>query len=82
MAPRISVVIDNHNYGRFLRAAIDSILAQRLGITGGPLAAIARINLNDVGFWIVGLFAATWVVALIVWRLGRIEERWSASLTD
>lgn len=29
MAPRISVVIDNHNYGRFLSAAIDSILAQR-----------------------------------------------------
>ncbi len=30
MAPKVSVVIDNHNYGRFLRAAIDSILAQRL----------------------------------------------------
>ena len=61
---------------------IVSILTQKLGITGGPLATIARINLNDVGFWIVGLFAATWVLALIVWRLGRIEERWSASLTD
>lgn len=32
MAPRISVVIDNHNYGRFLRAAIDSILAQKLEV--------------------------------------------------
>lgn len=28
MAPRFSVVIDNHNYGRFLRAAIDSALSQ------------------------------------------------------
>ena len=32
MAPRISVVVDNHNYGRFLRAAIDSILAQGLEV--------------------------------------------------
>ncbi len=59
-----------------------SVLAEKLDITGGPLAAIARIDLNDVGFWIVGLFAATWALALVVWRLGRIEERWSTSLTD
>ncbi|MFA6315895.1 MAG: glycosyltransferase [Elusimicrobiota bacterium] len=26
--PRVSVVIDNHNYGRFLSAAVDSVLAQ------------------------------------------------------
>ena len=26
--PRVSVVIDNHNYGRFLPEAIDSVLAQ------------------------------------------------------
>jgi glycosyltransferase involved in cell wall biosynthesis len=28
MAPKISVVIDNYNYGRFLSAAIESVLAQ------------------------------------------------------
>jgi len=26
---------------------------------------------------IVGLFVVTWLVALAVWRFGRIEERWS-----
>jgi len=31
---------------------------------------------------IVALFVATWVVALVIWRLGRIEERWSARLKD
>lgn len=30
MAPRVSVLIDNHNYGRFLGEAIDSVLAQGL----------------------------------------------------
>ena len=34
------------------------------------------------GFVIVGLFVATWAIALSVWRLGRIEERWSADLED
>ena len=29
---------------------------------------------------IVGLFVVTWVVALAVWRYGRIEERWSRHL--
>jgi glycosyltransferase involved in cell wall biosynthesis len=31
MAPKVSVVVDNHNYGRFLPDALDSVLAQGLG---------------------------------------------------
>jgi nickel/cobalt transporter (NiCoT) family protein len=31
---------------------------------------------------IVGMFVATWVLALSIWRYGRIEERWSAHLKD
>ena len=30
MAPKISVVIDNYNYGRFLEETLDSILAQEI----------------------------------------------------
>jgi high-affinity nickel-transport protein len=33
-----------------------------------------------VGYGIVALFVLTWVVALAVWRFGRIEQRWSASV--
>jgi high-affinity nickel-transport protein len=29
---------------------------------------------------IVGLFVATWAVALVVWRVARIEEHWSARM--
>ena len=57
-----------------------SILTDKLGITSGPLAAIAGLDLNYVGFVIVGLFVLTWVVALLVWRYGRIEEKWNAEL--
>ena len=54
-----------------------SILADQLGITSGPLAAVAGLDLNHVGYAIVGLFVATWVVALAVWRFAGIEEKWS-----
>jgi nickel/cobalt transporter (NiCoT) family protein len=57
-----------------------SVLADELDITSGPLAVVARIPLDYAGYAIVALFVLTWAVALSVWRWGRIEERWSASL--
>ena len=57
-----------------------SILTERLKITSGPLAAVGQLDLNVVGFAIVGLFVLTWVIALSIWRFGRIEEKWNAHL--
>ena len=57
-----------------------SVLAAKLGITTGLLARIGSFDLNSVGYWIVGLFILTWAVALVVWRLGHIEQRWDARL--
>ncbi len=57
-----------------------SILTDQFDITSGPLAAIGHLDLNQVGYVIVGLFVVTWVVALVVWRFARIEEKWSAGL--
>ncbi len=37
------------------------------------------LDLNIVGFVIIGLFALTWVGALAIWRFGRFEERWAIS---
>jgi high-affinity nickel-transport protein len=61
---------------------LTSILTDKLDITSGPLAAVGSLDLQDVGFWIVGLFVVTWVVALAVWRFGRIEERWGENLPE
>jgi high-affinity nickel-transport protein len=57
-----------------------SILTDKLGIDSGPLATIGNLNLNLVGYAIVGLFVLTWVVALGVWKYGGIEEKWSANI--
>jgi high-affinity nickel-transport protein len=57
-----------------------SVFADRLRLTGGVWGWVSGIDLNMVGYVLVGLFVATWVIALAVWRLGRIEERWTARL--
>ena len=48
------------------------------------LASIAgvfpNVDMNTVGLAIVGLFVATWAVAIAVWRLARIEEKWTAGV--
>ncbi|MCW2783613.1 MAG: putative high-affinity nickel-transport protein [Marmoricola sp.] len=56
------------------------LLSDKAGITTGPLAWTARLDLEYVGYGIVGLFVVAWAVSLAIWRLGRIEERWSADL--
>jgi high-affinity nickel-transport protein len=38
---------------------------------------VASIDLGDVGYLVVGLFALTWLVAAAVWRFARIEQRWA-----
>jgi high-affinity nickel-transport protein len=57
-----------------------SVLADRLRLHGGVLGWAANLDLNVVGYGIVGLFVLTWAVALAIWRFGRIEERWSSGM--
>ncbi|MEW2411290.1 HoxN/HupN/NixA family nickel/cobalt transporter [Streptomyces griseoviridis] len=56
------------------------LLVDRLDLHGPFWDWIGGLDLNIVGFVIVGLFFATWVIALLVWKFGRIEEKWSAGL--
>ena len=57
-----------------------SILVDKAGITTGPLAAIASVDLSFVGYGILAFFVLAWLVSITVWRYGRIEEKWSARL--
>ncbi|MET1019202.1 MAG: HoxN/HupN/NixA family nickel/cobalt transporter [Microterricola sp.] len=57
------------------------VFSDKLGLDDGPLGFISRLDLEHLGYLIVGLFVVTWVVALAAWHFGRIEEKWSARLT-
>jgi high-affinity nickel-transport protein len=57
-----------------------SILTDKAGITTGPLAAIATIDLAYVGYGIVAFFVLAWAVSLAVWKYGRVEEKWTRNL--
>jgi len=37
-------------------------------------------DINKAGFVIVGMFIVTWAGALAFWKLGHVEEKWSARL--
>jgi high-affinity nickel-transport protein len=55
---------------------IFGLLAAELNLRGGFWDFMANFNINEAGFFIVGLFVVTWAVALSVWRFGGIERRW------
>jgi high-affinity nickel-transport protein len=57
---------------------LGGIAAEELNLSGSFWSWFERIDINLLGFIIVGMFVATWAIALAVWRFGRIEERWSA----
>jgi high-affinity nickel-transport protein len=61
---------------------LGGIVAQHLGARGSFWSWLENIDINTLGFIIAGMFLATWAIALSVWRLGHIEERWSAQLGD
>ncbi len=61
---------------------LTAVFADKLSLTGFPWENISNLDLNYVGYAIVAIFVLTWVVALAVWRLGNIEERWTAHLRE
>jgi nickel/cobalt transporter (NiCoT) family protein len=51
-----------------------------LSHTHGFWGLMYNFNINTAGFCIVGMFVVTWAVAMLVWRYGHIEQKWSARL--
>jgi high-affinity nickel-transport protein len=56
------------------------LVADKADLHGTFWNWVAGLNLNIVGYVIVGLFFVTWAVAFAVWKFGNIEEKWSAGL--
>jgi high-affinity nickel-transport protein len=55
------------------------LLGQEGNLKGPGWAWLENFNINTAGFVIVGVFVVTWAVALVVWRLGRIEQKWGGA---
>jgi nickel/cobalt transporter (NiCoT) family protein len=58
------------------------LAANELALHGNFWDWISAVNINTLGYLIVGLFALTWAVSLAIWRFGRVEERWSATVRE
>jgi high-affinity nickel-transport protein len=54
------------------------VLSQELHLGGGYWAVMNNFDINKAGFTIAGTFVVVWIVAVAVWRYGRIEHRWTA----
>ena len=56
------------------------VLTTEMHLTGPFWDFMANFDINKAGFVIAGLFAVTWIVALLFWRFGKVESRWQAGL--
>ena len=56
------------------------ILTTEFHLSGGFWNVMANFNINVAGFCIAGLFVLVWAVALTYWRVGKVEDRWSATV--
>jgi high-affinity nickel-transport protein len=55
---------------------LSQVIAQQLNLSGGWWDFASNIDLNNAGYIIVATFAIVWAIALLVWRFGKIEDRW------
>jgi nickel/cobalt transporter (NiCoT) family protein len=57
------------------------ILIRMLGLRGPVFQWIANFNfIGNAGYVIVGAFVVTWVAALVIYKVRRIDERWTAAI--
>jgi high-affinity nickel-transport protein len=52
------------------------LLGQNGNLNGSVWTFLENFNINTAGFVIVGVFVLTWALALAVWHLGKIEQKW------
>jgi high-affinity nickel-transport protein len=56
------------------------IITSEFHLKGSFWDVMANFNINVAGFCIAGLFIGVWAVAIIYWRTGNVEAKWTASV--
>ncbi|NUS44939.1 MAG: HoxN/HupN/NixA family nickel/cobalt transporter [Mycobacteriaceae bacterium] len=57
------------------------VLHEQLDLTDPFTRWVSGIDLDNVGFVVVGLFVVVWAVAVTYWRLAAVERRWQNATT-
>ena len=56
---------------------VAQLVARTAGLRGGVWAALGGLDFERLGLVIVGAFLLVWVAAVTIFKLARIEQRWS-----
>jgi high-affinity nickel-transport protein len=52
------------------------VFARQLNLSGGFWDYALAFDLNSAGYFIVVAFVVIWTIALLLWKYGKIEQRW------
>jgi high-affinity nickel-transport protein len=55
---------------------ICQVISEQLNLTGFFWDYANGFDLNSAGYIIVGAFVVVWSIALLLWKYGRVEDRW------
>lgn len=55
------------------------VLVASLGLNGRFFHALSAINFQTLGYLIVAFFLVGWGASVVLWKVRRIEERWSVA---
>jgi len=56
------------------------VLASKLSLDGGFWSFLDNLDFGHIGYVVVGMFVATWLFSITLWKTRRIEQRWSTHL--
>ena len=56
------------------------VTAAKFSLNGGFWSFLDNLDFGHIGYVVVGLFVATWLFSLTLWKTRRIEQRWGSLL--
>ena len=53
------------------------ILVDKLQLKGSFWEFIENIQFDNIGYILVILFIISWLISTLIWKFGKVEQRWS-----
>lgn len=58
---------------------LTQVFSKQMGMTNGIWRWIQNLNISWVGYLLVFLFFISWGISYLIWKIFKIEERWSTT---